>query len=286
MKRSRRTLAGRPAPQRLGVRPAGRGHDEHVVARQGPGGQQQEPAQVRVVQRALGDVHDRAAALELGPPPRRPRRTPTGGARIGPTKRTDGGQVRARVLEARHRRLQVGVDHLGLQVDEVAVEARRARLGQAPAGEALDVGQHDVLGGPVHGHVAHPVQRAAAGLERRAEGRRVAAVGGVGHHADAGQRRAVRAGPSARGSAPRNMVSTTMQSAGKPSRIGAQVAVLAGDRPDEDPPQVVLDAPDAALGGRLPLGVGHHQVVGVVLRGEGHERRRRSPPPCPGSAPW
>ena len=50
------------APQRLGVGPAGGGDDQHVVVRQGPGGQEQQPAQVGVVERALGDVDDRAAA--------------------------------------------------------------------------------------------------------------------------------------------------------------------------------------------------------------------------------
>ena len=66
-----------------------------------------------------------------------------------------------------------------------------------------------------------------------------------------------------------------MQSAGEAVEDGAQVAVLPGDRPDEDPAQVVLHAPHAALGRRLALGVGHHQVVGVVLGGEGHEAGAR-----------
>ena len=56
---------------------------------------------------------------------------------------------------------------------------------------------------------------------------------------------------------------------------GAQVAALAGQRADEDPAQVVLHAPHAALGRRLALGVGHHQVVGVVRGGEGDEAGTR-----------
>ena len=82
-------------------------------------------------------------------------------------------------------------------------------------------------------------------------------------------------GPRPRGRAPKNMESTTMQSAAKSSRMARRSRYWPGQRADEDPAQVVLDAPHAALGRRLALGVGHHQVVGVVRRGEGHEAGAR-----------
>ena len=118
---------GRQAPpQWCGVGPARGGDDEHVVAGQGPGGHQQEAAQVGVVQRALGDVDHGAAA-------RRARATSGGSSKAVRRRRQDrpdeahrGRKVRAWVLEPRHRLLQVGIDHLGLEVDEVAGE---------PAGE-------------------------------------------------------------------------------------------------------------------------------------------------------
>ena len=127
-------------PEGLGIGPARGGDDEHVIAGQGPGRDQHEPAQVRVVQGALGDVDDRATAPELVPPGRfleglRRR------VQDGPDEAHRGGEVRARVFEARHRLLQKGVDHLGLEVDEVAGEAGRAGFGQSASGEALNVRQ-------------------------------------------------------------------------------------------------------------------------------------------------
>ncbi len=82
-------------------------------------------------------------------------------------------------------------------------------------------------------------------------------------------------GPSARGRAPKNMESTTMQSAAKSSRMARRSRHWPGQRADEDPAQVVLDPAHAALGRRLALGVGHHQIVGVVRRGEGDEASAR-----------
>ena len=80
-----------PPSQGFGVGPARGGDDEHVVARQGAGGHQQEPAQVRVVQRALGDVDDGAAVPSSGHQDGSSK-DGAGGARIGPTKRTVGAR--------------------------------------------------------------------------------------------------------------------------------------------------------------------------------------------------
>ena len=253
-KRSSRTFAGSPRPQGPGVGPAGGGDDEQVVVRQGAGGHQNEPAQVRVVERALGDVHDRAAALQLAPP----RRLLEGRRRRGedgPDEAHRGGEVRARVLEPRHRRLQEGVDHLGLQVDEVAGKTGRAGLGQPAPGEALNVGQHEVLGGPVHGRVAHPAQRARPGLERHPERRGVPAVRRVRHDADAGQRGARRARAQRKREGAEEHGVDHDAVGGEARQDGAQVAALAGERADEDPAQVVLDPAHAALGRRLASGL-------------------------------
>jgi len=56
---------------------------------------------------------------------------------------------------------------------------------------------------------------------------------------------------------------------------GPQVAVLPGDGADEDATQIVLHPAHATLGRRLAFGVRHHEVVRVVLRCEGDERRAR-----------
>jgi hypothetical protein len=268
MKRSRRTLAGRPAAQRPGVGPAGGGHDEDVVPGQGLGWARSEAAQVGVVQGALGDVDDRAA-VELAPPGGRSKDGGRGQDR--PDEAHRGGEVGARVLEARHRRLQVGVDHLGRQVDEVAGKGRRSGLGQAaPSGEALNVAQHDVLGGPVHGGVAQPVQRARAGLQGHAERRGVAAGDGVGHDARCRPGRAGRsAGPRPAGGR-RGTWSRPRCSRRRSREDGAQIGELPGQGADEDAAQVVLHAADAALGrprarGWPPSGRGRR------TRGEGHE---------------
>ena len=274
-KRSRRTLAGSP-------RRSGAGSGPPVVATTSTSS----PARARVVtnrrrpRSALSSVP--WVTWTTGRP------APSSGHQDGSSKdwRRRGqdrpheahrrGEVRTRVFESRHRLLQVGVDHLGLEVDEVAGESRRrAGLGQPTAGEALDVGQHEVLGGPVHGGVAEPVQRTRPGLEGHAERRRVPAVGRVGHDADAGQRRAGRAGAQRQGEGAEEHGVDHDAVGGEALEDGAQVAVLPRDRADEDPAQVVLHAPHAALGRRLALGVGHHQVVGVVLRREGHEAGAR-----------
>ena len=81
-------------------------------------------------------------------------------------------------------------------------------------------------------------------------------------------------GPSARGRAPKNMESTMMQSAAKPSRMARRSRDWPGSGPMKID-EVVLHAPNATLGRRFTLGIGHHQIVGVVRSGEGHEPRAR-----------
>ena len=129
MKRSRRTLGGRP-------RRSGAGSGPPVVATTSTSS----PASARVVssrrrpRSALSSVP--WVTCTTGRPPRaRPPRRRLEGRRGGREDRPDeahrGCQVRAGVLEAGHCGLQVGVHHLGLQVDQIAVEAaaRRPRPG-------------------------------------------------------------------------------------------------------------------------------------------------------------
>ena len=120
-----------------------------------------------------------------------------------------------------------------------------------------------------------PAQRSRPGLERHPERCGVPAVRRVRHDADAGQRRARRARAQRQGEGAEEHGVDHDAVGGELRQDGAQVAALAGERADEDPAQVVLDPAHAALGRRLALGVGHHQVVGVVLRREGHEAGAR-----------
>ena len=190
---------------------------------------------------------------------------------MGPTKRTRS-EVRARVLEPRHRRLQEGVDHLGLEVDEVAGKPGRARLGQATPGEALNVCQHEVLGGPVHGGVAHSAQWPRPGLERHPERCGVPAVEAYGMTPMAASAGRPRVDPRPREERRRTWSRTRCSR--RRSRPGwPQVAALTRQRADEDPAQVVLHASHATFRRRLALGVGHHEVVGVVHLCKGDEAR-------------
>ena len=220
-------MGGSPA-QRRGVGPPGRGHDEHVVARQRPGGEEKEPAQVRVVERALGHVHDgrHPRARPTTKAPRRRRKVERGWVR----RAERGGQVRAGVLEAGHRRLQVGVRHPGRQVDDVAAEARcpvsaRRRWAKCWMSASTTCGAAQFItrlrtrdSGPWPGWKATP-NGAVSGCTRRRASRRC-------RPAPAAPRRA-----QARGRAPRNIVSTTMQSAAKPSRMAHRSRCWPGTGP-------------------------------------------------------
>ena len=195
-----------------------------------------------------------------------------------------GRQVRAWVFEARDRRLEKGVDHLGLEVDDVAGKTPwRAGIGQPVPGEPLYVGQHEVLGGPVHGGVAEPAQWSGPGLERHSERCGVPAVRCVGHDADGGECRAVRPWTQRQRKGAEEHGVDHDAVGGEVVENGAQVAALAGQRAEKDPAQVVLHPPDAPLRRRLALGVRHHEVVGVVLAAKG-TKRAPSPQPTPGSA--
>ena len=56
---------------------------------------------------------------------------------------------------------------------------------------------------------------------------------------------------------------------GRVSKNATQLSVLTGQRTNEDPAEVVFHPPHAPPGRRLAVGVGHHQVMGVVVGREG-----------------
>ncbi len=155
----------------------------------------------------------------------------------------------------------------------VAGEAGRAGLGEPAPGQPLDVRQHDVLGEPVQAAVAHAVQRAGAWLEGRAERSGVAAGRRQGHDADAGECGPGGGGPEGEGKGTEEHGVDHDAVGGEVRQDGAQASALAGQRPDEDPSQVVLHPAHAAPGRRFALGVDHHQVVRVVLGGKRDEGR-------------
>ena len=233
-------------PQRLGVGPAGGGDDEQVVVAPGRGSSRSSSRP----RSALSSVP--WVTWTTGRPPSSSphhagcSKDCAGGARMGPTKRTDGREVRARVLEAGHRRLQVGVDHLGLEVDEVAGEppaapasaSRRRAKRWMSASTTCSVAQFMA-------RVAQPAQRSRPGLEGHPERRGVPAVRRVGHDADAGERGPVRPRAQREGEGAEEHGVDHDAVGGEVLEDGAQVAALAGQRADEDPAQVVLHAAHA-----------------------------------------
>ena len=152
--------------QGVGVGPAGRGHHQEIVTGQGLDGRPEQATRVGVVQRALGDVDHRSSRGQLVPPGGPVE--PGGGRRQNrPDEPHRRREVGARVLEPSDGRLEVGIGHLGGQVDEEPGEGGRTGLGQAALRQLLNVAQDHVLGDPVQGGVAQVEQRGRPRLQRQ-----------------------------------------------------------------------------------------------------------------------
>ena len=128
-----------------------------------------------------------------------------------------------------------------------------------------------MLGGPVQGHVAQAGQCGRTRLQRQAERRGGAAGGGEGGHTDADH------------GGPRRTWFQCQRERTEEHHVGhdrvrcegtqdlQDPRELPGQRIQEDPSEILLQSTNAAPRGGLTCGVGHHQIVGVILGSQGHE---------------
>ena len=247
MKRSRRTLAGSP-------RRNGAGSGPPVVATTSTSS----PARARVVtsrsrpRSALSSVPwvtctTGPAAVELVPP-RRLLDGAAGGARIGPTNRTDGRRgpsagTRSRPPSPAGRRRPPWAggrrSSRGIRRSLPASASRRRAKRCMSASTTCSVAQFMVA-------LRSPVQRSRS---RAGTPPRTGAVSrlfdAVRHDADTGQRRPGRPRAQCEGEGAEEHGVDHDAVGGEAVEDGAQVPALAGQRADEDPAQVVLHAPHA-----------------------------------------
>ena len=203
MKRSRRALAGRSAPQRLGVGPAGRGHDEHVVAGQRPRSSAAAAAPGRRCRACPG-----SRAPPGGPPPssghhagaveRRAPAAPGSGPRSAPSAPGPNAGTRSRPPSPAGRRRPPWAGGRGSSRGSPATPAsasrRRAKRWMS-ASTTCSVTQF--MGGCAPGPAARP------GLQGRRRTARCPGCGDVGHDPDAGRAPGAPPGARAPGGAPR-----------------------------------------------------------------------------------